>query len=758
MILRTIAVIAILALSSAWSGPNQNASVSVDMDPGTSITEHEQTSQSASEEFDILVQASGAKNLDAFMLRLVFDSTKVRYISASTSYGVLPNILQSNSGTIIGTPAALKRGVNTTIDTLEMAYTLTGSDTVQAPDGSGLLAAVKFISKLAGGETCGITPVYARFLDSHYDSDIIGQSNLDSGTYRYLPQFAVTVNVSSAQAGQAGCYVTGNGIYALGEPVDLVAFTVPGWAFTGWSSTDITIADPADSNLQFIMPERPLTVSALFEVKDYSLSLSVSGMGSVIKSPDQPLYSAGSNVTITAHPQADYYFKQWDGVPVDGSTDTIQTFAMLADYSLTAVFEQYGNIEITGITATTDVWLYSSNSWSGHRVGSGQSTVSHLVPGDYLLCFSDQGKRTERTIVTVVAGHTTTLSISLRPAVPIAIQMEKALVSPAGIPVQIASGSRSVMEDFDKDGDMDLLCGNISDGELSFWENKNDSFVQGNGPSTLDGQRITINSGIAGMRIVDCNSDNRPDLVIGNRNGQLYIYTDASPVSGLVFNSPTVITIADGNLTGFDIADMNNDKCPDLVLGYANGSVAVISAANSFSWLSPSWGSAQKLILPGGADIDAGDGVVPCIVDMNGDGSLDLLAVNAAGEVYLFTNRNDGTWLARGRANRSGWPMVVSAGAGVSTKYGPAGELPSFLVSDAAGYTAVAKGSLSGDFNGDGVVRIEDLQILGDVWGTTELDSNWRRDCNLDLTESSGQQVINIFDLAVFGDSWLCEK
>lgn len=59
------------------------------------------------------------------------------------------------------------------------------------------------------------------------------------------------------------------------------------------------------------------------------------------------------------------------------------------------------------------------------------------------------------------------------------------------------------------------------------------------------------------------------------------------------------------------------------------------------------------------------------------------------------------------------------------------------------------------DFNGDGVVDINDLALLAQLWGETEDSPSWDPRFNLNTDPNSeGKQVININDLANLAQQW----
>lgn len=113
----------------------------------------------------------------------------------------------------------------------------------------------------------------------------------------------------------AGC--TNAGEYHFEEVVTLTAAPDSGWAVTGWSGTDNN-GSTAVTN-QVTMPDASHKVTVTYTQLCYSLTTSVnpSGKGTVERLPapncDTNKYLSGTEVQLTAVPNAGYYFKNWSG-------------------------------------------------------------------------------------------------------------------------------------------------------------------------------------------------------------------------------------------------------------------------------------------------------------------------------------------------------------------------------------------------------------------------------------------------------------
>ncbi|DAC72881.1 MAG TPA: hypothetical protein DSN98_03140 [Thermoplasmata archaeon] len=71
-------------------------------------------------------------------------------------------------------------------------------------------------------------------------------------------------------------------------------------------------------------------------VPTYNLSISINGQGSVIKNPNQTLYTYSQVVQLTANPQPGWSFSQWGGA-LSGSTNP-STITMTSNKAITATF------------------------------------------------------------------------------------------------------------------------------------------------------------------------------------------------------------------------------------------------------------------------------------------------------------------------------------------------------------------------------------------------------------------------------------
>jgi len=139
-------------------------------------------------------------------------------------------------------------------------------------------------------------------------------------------------------------YITKNpdqGTYANGDPVILTAIAYAGWSFNSWGG-DLG----GSTNPQTIIMDDDKYVIAYFTQDQYTLTINIYGSGSVTKIPDQPTYTYGQVVTLTATPVFGWRFDHWSGA-VSGSTNPIST-VMYSSKTVNAYF--YQNVNYINLT------------------------------------------------------------------------------------------------------------------------------------------------------------------------------------------------------------------------------------------------------------------------------------------------------------------------------------------------------------------------------------------------------------------------
>jgi uncharacterized repeat protein (TIGR02543 family) len=207
--------------------------------------------------------------------------------------------------------------------------------------------------------------------------------------------------------------------YTYGSSVELTANADPGWTFSHWSGALTGSDNPAT-----LLITGDTTVTAHFTQNQYTLSITVDGSGSVTKNPDQPTYTYGTVVELTATAEAGWTFSHWSG---DASgTINPTTVTIDGDKSVTAVFTQnqytltiniigsgsvtkapdhavYAHGETVTLTATPETG-WSFYGWSGDLTGSqspidiimdsSKSITATFTQDQYILTINIEGEGT----------------------------------------------------------------------------------------------------------------------------------------------------------------------------------------------------------------------------------------------------------------------------------------------------------------------------------------------------------------------------
>ena len=179
-----------LLKADGGKGPNVGAGIEFDLDAETAGNQHltHISSQPTGTHIRLDVYATGVHNLDTYEFEIVYNASELDYISSSATNPITfeGNILESNGGTAVGWMVD-----NSTPGILSIAYTLTGTDTLQAPEGDGLLGDIVFQAKVATYGTLSFGEVY--YYDTFGVSDLI----TDTGTATLpveLSSFTATYN------------------------------------------------------------------------------------------------------------------------------------------------------------------------------------------------------------------------------------------------------------------------------------------------------------------------------------------------------------------------------------------------------------------------------------------------------------------------------------------------------------------------------------------------------------------------------------
>lgn len=125
-----------------------------------------------------------------------------------------------------------------------------------------------------------------------------------------------------------------------GKKVELTAQPSTGWKFDQWNG-DLS----GSENPTTIIVDQEKNVTAEFVRKVYSLNISTEGSGTVSKDPSEAEYDYGTEVELTADPDSNWSFSNWEG-DLSG-TENPKTITIDSDKSVTAVFSSDSTNDFT---------------------------------------------------------------------------------------------------------------------------------------------------------------------------------------------------------------------------------------------------------------------------------------------------------------------------------------------------------------------------------------------------------------------------
>ena len=173
-------------------------------------------------------------------------------------------------------------------------------------------------------------------------------------------QLAVVLSSSPV----AGGTTTGSGAFNAGSSVTVEATQNTGYTFTNWTESATGTVVSTSPSYTFVLNANKNLI-ANFTLNTYTLNTTAVN-GTVAKNPSQATYNHGSNVVLTATPNAGYAFTSWSG-DATGSTNPL-TVRMTANKNITANFTAVYTLTTTAVNGTVTKTPNQTSYTSGSTV------------------------------------------------------------------------------------------------------------------------------------------------------------------------------------------------------------------------------------------------------------------------------------------------------------------------------------------------------------------------------------------------------
>uniref|UniRef100_UPI0034DE4E38 FG-GAP-like repeat-containing protein n=1 Tax=Candidatus Thiodubiliella endoseptemdiera TaxID=2738886 RepID=UPI0034DE4E38 len=207
--------------------------------------------------------------------------------------------------------------------------------------------------------------------------------------------------------------------------------------------------------------------------------------------------------------------------------------------------------------------------------------------------------------------------------------------------IDVGNASAPTLADIDSDGDLDLVVGE-ENRTLKYYQNtgttSNPAYEAKTGDSNLF-NGIDV-GGFATPTLADIDGDGDLDLVVGENNGTLKYYQNTGTTSNPAYEAKTG---DDNPFNGINagysyspiLVDIDGDGDLDLVMGEAYGTLKYYQNTGTTS--NPAYEAKTGDDNPFNS-IDVGDSSKPTLADIDGDGDLDLVVGESDGTLKYYQN------------------------------------------------------------------------------------------------------------------------
>ena len=415
--------------------------------------------------------------------------------------------------------------------------------------------------------------------------------------------------------------------YNDGEQVTLMATPNSGYSFSGWSGDINGNTNPyaltmnGNKNITTNFTQNPPT--------RYTLTVNVTGLGSVSKNPNKSTYNDGEQVTLTAISNSGYSFSSWSG-DLSGTANPT-SITMNSPKNVIANFTSVPEIVSTPNTPSGPTSGTTGTSYT-YSTGGSTSNLGHTV--QYFFDWGDGTNSGWVDVGTTSASHSWSNAGTYIIKAQARCATDTTVISnwSSGLSVVISSSTASVHCDFNSDGKTDILWRNKSTGQNVVWFMNGAAFssyaellqvpdtnwqIVGTGDFNGDGKTDVLwRNTSTGQNVVwlmdgvnyggyawllevadlnweivgtgDFNSEGKTDILWRNRStGQNVVWL----MNGVLYSSyAELLQVTDTNWEIVGTGDFNSDGKTDIVWrNKTNGQNIILlmsgTTLSSFTWL-----------------------------------------------------------------------------------------------------------------------------------------------------------------------------
>ena len=280
---------------------------------------------------------------------------------------------------------------------------------------------------------------------------------------------------------------------------------------------------------------------------------------------------------------------------------------------------------------------------------------------------------------------------------------------------------------------------------------------------------VCLASGCMGCfpRVVYWDADDRKDLLVGQSKGTIKIFLNTGTDENPTFDGGRALQL--GNINIIDVqaqatptvVDWNNDGRKDLVVGSRYGRIYIY--LNEGTDTEPVF-LTETFVQKDGLDlIVPSHRSSPVVLDLDGDGSKDILTGNTYGQLLFYSNVGTDE-----EPRFSGYSLIESNGVAIDLSgqacsrpfvcywtgdgyFGPIDAYPDVLVGARDGKVHLYQGiPVTGDLDGNGVMDFADFALFAAYWDQTNC-------AQCDIADFTDDGKVDIDDLCRFVANWLKE-